>query len=85
MMLRDLGGERTANLELKTASKAKKSYSKKEACCEEASEGILDGKLADAHPRHHGTGLLEGGEGGWINPSQRDAIYILDCYINRTT
>ena len=48
----------------KRRQKGTKSHAKKKACCEEAPEGILDGKLADNDPRHHGTGLLEGGGDG---------------------
>ena len=35
---------------LKWRQKLKKSQSKKEACCEEAPEGILDGKMCDYDP-----------------------------------
>ena len=62
MMLRDLGGEKTANFDLQIASKSKKSHSKKEACCEEAPEGILDGKMADS--RSGGDGGRPAGRGG---------------------
>ena len=47
----------------KWTPKLKKSQSKKEACCEEAPEGILDGKMCDHVPRHHETDLVEGGRG----------------------
>ena len=48
----------------KRRQKLKKSQSKKQACCEEAPEGIFDGKMADCVPRHHETDLLEGGGDG---------------------